>query len=269
MVHPAKESRVDDEGPVSRMVDKAGATTARWSRLDHDERRRQILAAARTLFSQRHHSKVSSAEIAQAAGVSRGLLNHYFGTKRELYLAVMSEMLAVPPVPVPADAKAEEMSLRQRVCESIDGWLELLSRNPETWLTALGVGEDSDPELTEILDRAREIAVDRVIKVTRLQVDAASREEVTAVLRGYSAMAEALTREWLQRGRLSRAKVHLTLEETLLRLICDVLPVVLTGDEGGDRDNGGDGDGDGEDDGEAHANAHADAPDPRLRSRSS
>lgn len=212
------------------MEDKAAATTARWSRLDQDERRRQILAAARTLFSERHHTRVSSAEIARAAGVSRGLLNHYFGTKRDLYLAVMTEMMAVPPVPLPL--VAEGSSIRQRVCESVEGWLELIARNPETWLTALGVGDDSDPELSEILDDARERAVERVIEITRLETFTASRREVHAVLRGYSGLAEAITREWLQRDRLSRGQVHILLEEALLSLIRDILPTVLAEQHG-------------------------------------
>ncbi|MGA2927292.1 MAG: helix-turn-helix domain-containing protein, partial [Solirubrobacteraceae bacterium] len=59
---------------------------ARWQRLEHDQRRSQILACARELFSQRTFTAVSMSEIARDAGVARGLLHHYFGSKRELYL---------------------------------------------------------------------------------------------------------------------------------------------------------------------------------------
>ena len=71
------------------------------SRADGDERRRQILAAARRLFSERGYSAVSTTEIAAEAGVARGLINHYFGTKRELYVEVVREMVRFRSQPVP------------------------------------------------------------------------------------------------------------------------------------------------------------------------
>jgi AcrR family transcriptional regulator len=59
--------------------------------LEHDERRAQILACARRLFSERHYDAVPTEEIAREAGVARGLLHHYFGTKRELFLSVVEQ----------------------------------------------------------------------------------------------------------------------------------------------------------------------------------
>ncbi|HEV3225910.1 MAG TPA: helix-turn-helix domain-containing protein [Acidimicrobiales bacterium] len=47
----------------------------RWNRLERDARRAQILAAARTLFSKRRYSAVSTQDIADEAGVARGLLS--------------------------------------------------------------------------------------------------------------------------------------------------------------------------------------------------
>src|SRR5947209_20620808 len=78
----------------------------RWQRLDHDERRRQILLVARRLFSERNYDAVSTSEIAREAGVARGLLHHYFGTKRELYLEVVRNLMRMPSNPVPAEPSA-------------------------------------------------------------------------------------------------------------------------------------------------------------------
>ncbi|MCG5218540.1 hypothetical protein [Streptosporangium sp. KLBMP 9127] len=47
------------------------------------------------------------------------------------------------------------------------------------------------------------------------------------MLRGFSDMAEATSREWLRFGRLTRSQVHVRLEETLLRILADTLPAVL------------------------------------------
>jgi len=61
-------------------------TAPRWNRLGADVRREQILTAAAKLFGERPYSAISTTELAEAAGVTRGLLHHYFGTKRDLYL---------------------------------------------------------------------------------------------------------------------------------------------------------------------------------------
>ena len=99
----------------------------RWHRLDHDERRRQILACAKRLFSERNYASVSTSEIASEAGVARGLLHHYFGTKRELYLEVVRGMMRMPSNPVPLQAPGG--GHRDVIDESVDRWLTMLERN--------------------------------------------------------------------------------------------------------------------------------------------
>ncbi len=62
------------------------------TRLSPDARRQQILDAAGRLYRERRYDDVSIEELAAAAGVARGLLHHYFGSKRELFLAVMTRV---------------------------------------------------------------------------------------------------------------------------------------------------------------------------------
>jgi len=130
-------------------------TAPRWARLEHDERRSQILACARRLFSERHYGAVSTADIARAAGVARGLLHHYFGSKRDLYLEIVRSMVSMPLQPVPAELDGR--APKRVLAEGVDRWLEMLSRNRETWLVARGAqGFGHDPEVEAILeDRAR------------------------------------------------------------------------------------------------------------------
>lgn len=196
------------------------------ARLEPDDRREQILACAQRMFAQRGVDAVSSAEIARAAGVSRALVNHYFGGKRELYLEVVHRMMDVPPVPVPEYVVGA--SVEDRVADSVEGWLELLQRNAETWLAATGLAATvGDADLESIIDQSRERAVDRIIEVCGLGPLVRQHAEVRAVLRGFSGMAEATTREWLQSGRLTRKQVHVLLEGALLMIIRDLVPDVV------------------------------------------
>lgn len=195
-------------------------------RLEKDERREQILATAQRMLAERPLEEVSSAEIAREAGVSRALVNHYFGSKRELRVEVVRRMMDVPPVPVPEYVPGA--SVEDRVAQSVDGWLELLKRNAQTWLAASGIaGALGDAELAAVVDDSRNRAVDRIIAVCGLGPMVREHAEVRGVLRGFSGMAEATTREWLQHGRLSRKQVQVLLEGTLLMIIRDLVPEVV------------------------------------------
>ena len=127
----------------------------------------RILSAARRLFSERGFSAVSTTEIAAEAGVARGLINHYFGTKRELYVEVVREMVRFRSQPVPEYVNGA--TPQDRLDESIERWLEMVSRNREAWLAAVGAeGLGRDPEIEAVLDEAREEATARLIEVLGL-----------------------------------------------------------------------------------------------------
>lgn len=49
-----------------------------------------VLASARTLFAERGFAGTSVRAVAGAAGVDAALVHHYFGTKRELFLAAVA-----------------------------------------------------------------------------------------------------------------------------------------------------------------------------------
>jgi len=53
------------------------------------KRKRQILAAAREVFSQKGFAEATTAEIAQQAGVSEGTIYNYFNSKRDLLVSLI------------------------------------------------------------------------------------------------------------------------------------------------------------------------------------
>ena len=193
----------------------------RWTRLEPDERRHQILTVARDLFGQRGYA-VSTEEIARTAGIRRGLLHHYFGTKRELFVAVLEsyvDALALRPAPAPAGVPVEQV-----VGRSVDHWLDFVERETAAWFAALGtegLGRDADVE--RLVERAREATVDAMIAVLDIGEPTAA---LRTVLRAYSGLAEAVTREWLQAHRVSRAQAHALLSTSLLAMVREVAPAV-------------------------------------------
>lgn len=75
---PRTEARVPGKPARSRRV-----------RVSGEERRRQIIEAATTLFSRKGFRGTTTREIARAVGVSEAMLFKHFATKEELYAAII------------------------------------------------------------------------------------------------------------------------------------------------------------------------------------
>jgi len=71
-------------------------------RLKGAERRRVIIEAALTLFSQKGFQGTTTKEIAQAAGCSEATLFKHFATKDELYSAILEAKVRIEEVLTPA-----------------------------------------------------------------------------------------------------------------------------------------------------------------------
>lgn len=198
----------------------------RYRRLDRDQRREQILAVARRLFTELAYAEVSTTAIAREAGVQRGLIHYYFGTKRELFLEVVRRLsldlpLDAPPAPPP------DLSLEATVDVCVGYFLDSAERNATTWFAAVDAeGFGQDPELARIVTKIRDATVERMLKLLRVPDPT---DTLRAVLRTYSGLVEMATREWLQRHSLGREQVHTLLSRSLLALLTDIAPAVERG----------------------------------------
>ncbi|MFC8048055.1 TetR/AcrR family transcriptional regulator, partial [Nocardia sp. NPDC057353] len=195
----------------------------RRRRLEPDERRAQILACAIDMFGERPYAAVSTAELAQRAGVARGLINHYFGNKRDLYLAVVRRMVTLPhrdEMVVPTG------SPRERVGASVTWLLDTIAEHGSTWVKVTsheGVGED--PEVQQILDQADDAAADRLLSMVGLG-ESPRGEELRAVVRAFGGLVKVAGREWITRGSLERDQVHILLTDVLLTLVTTTMPEI-------------------------------------------
>ena len=206
----------------------------RGKRLDSDERRGQILAVARRLFTERPYGSVSTTEIANLAGVTRGLLHHYFGTKRELYLEAVRELVDSPAVSL-IDlfaAGQTDAEIRPDWDKCVDVWMGLVEANQDTWFVAISAGETGkDKAMHEILEAARDRTADEVLVV--LGLDEKETPEVRPLVRAFGAFAEEITREWLQRASLNRKQARALLAGSLPMLVERLLPDVIADRAGG------------------------------------
>ena len=206
------------------MTDQLEQAAPRRTRLERDERRASILEAATKIFCERPLADVSMAEIADAAGVARGLLHHHFGGKRDLYLAVVREATRLPAPQLPQGAS--DLAPEQLWELAVDSWMTMMASNRERWLTVLAAGGTGhDPEVEAILDEARELVAFRALAVMGIEPERVT-PAVQALTRGYGGFAEEMIREWLLRGRLTREQAKVALLRLLPLLVREVVPEV-------------------------------------------
>ena len=185
-------------------------TTPRYSRLDPAKRREQILVAANALFAERAYDEVSVEDIASAAGVTRGLVHHYFGGRNDVYIALLKRLGAqreeqlAPPV---------GRSARARVADTVSRWLDWTEANRTIWLATIAHGEDVvDPEVRQVV---ADLVRRAVALLTTFHADIAEdTPRLRYALECWTALNRAATRRWL-RGEATREATHELLASTL------------------------------------------------------
>src|SRR3954453_13737444 len=121
----------------------------RRKRLELPERREQLLSLAVLAFSTKSYDEVSVDELAQSAGVSKGLLYHYFPSKRELYVATVrtaAEQLIERVLPDPS------LSVRDQIARGLDGYLSFVEQNAAAYTSLIQSGIGRDDEVIGIMD---------------------------------------------------------------------------------------------------------------------
>jgi len=81
-----------NDSPVPSRAQRPAPKSARF-RLNGSARREEIIAAARTLFSERGFDGATTRELAERARVSEALLFKHFKNKRAIYLAMLEACL--------------------------------------------------------------------------------------------------------------------------------------------------------------------------------
>src|SRR5437016_14404822 len=117
-------------------------------RLTVDERRAELLRIGMELFSTRAYEEIWVEEIAELAGISRGLLYHYFPTKRDFYVAVSRAAAAeAGEVSAPNPSLTPSEQLRS----GIEAFVRYAEEHSQGFLTAYRGSLSGDSEVRAIV----------------------------------------------------------------------------------------------------------------------
>src|SRR4051794_12823850 len=115
-------------------------SSPKFSRLEPAQRRDQILDAANALFAERAYDEVSIEDIASSAGVTRGLVHHYFGGRNDVYVGLLERL---------GTQREDELrppagrSAAARVADTVSRWLDWTEANRTIWLAPHPPGRDN------------------------------------------------------------------------------------------------------------------------------
>jgi AcrR family transcriptional regulator len=190
------------------------STPSRSRRLDPAERRNQILDAANELFAERGYEDVLVEDIARAADVTRGLVHHYFGGRKEVFIALVERLGALREDQLRAP---EGRNARERVADSVSRWLDWTEVNRTIYLGTIAPGEDiADPDVRRVVTALVRRAV---ALVAAFHSDIAEDSpRLRYALECWTGLNRAATRRWL-RGDATRQATHELLASTLEQIL--------------------------------------------------
>jgi AcrR family transcriptional regulator len=186
------------------------AATSR-TRLDLDERRRQLVEIGLDLFSERAYDDIAIDDIAARAGISKGLLYHYFPSKRDFYVEVIREAASELAERTEPDASLPPL---ERLTESIDAYLVHVEEHARGHATLLRGGIGTDPEVRAIVDENRRISARRILDAIA-EAGGELTPAVRLAVRGWIGFVEAVSLDWIEKGEVQREEVRALLVQTL------------------------------------------------------
>ncbi len=162
------------------------------TRLDVQERRAQLLSLGLQLFADRSYDEISIDELAAAAGISKGLLYHYFSSKREFYIACVrmaAEELVnrtrMPPTLDPIE------QLRQ----GLEAYLDFVQEHGAAYSALFRAGIGTDEEVASIIDDTRATILQRLVEGMGTNV---VPPPIRNALRGWLGYVEAAILDWIE-----------------------------------------------------------------------
>ena len=187
----------------------------RAARLDPEERRAQLLELGLRMLSSESADRVPVDEIADAAGISRGLLFHYFPTKRDFYVAVAREAARQLLEVTEPDPTLHHM---ERLHASLAAYVDFVTENEALYVALVRGAAGSDQELQAISEQTRAESARRVIDA--LDLDEPDPDPgVRVAARGWVGFIEETTLDWLRNRDIDRERLLAMQEKVLVHAL--------------------------------------------------
>ncbi|MGQ5576510.1 TetR/AcrR family transcriptional regulator [Streptomyces sp. ECR3.8] len=198
-------------------VDQGGRARRR---LSTEERREQLLAVGARLFSESPYDEVWIEQVAEIAGVSRGLLYHYFPAKRDFFAAVVereSERMLRMTAPVPG------VPVREQLAAGLDAYLEYVEAHAHGYRAFHRADAAGDQAVRRVYRRALAEQERQILAALAADPEFGpvleNRPDTRLAVRGWLAFTTAVCLEWLRGAQPGRDQVRDLCARALLGLL--------------------------------------------------
>ena len=181
-------------------VNRAGVSTTKRTRLSPQQRRAQLIELGTEMLADRPLEQISVEDIADQAGVSRGLLFHYFASKQDFHLEIVREASRSMIERTAPDPDLEPFEILR---DSIANYVDYVSEKRDTFISLLRGTASGDPQMREVFEQTRTTMADRTL-VQLAQLDVDVTPTIDLAVRGWIAFVEEATITWLRNPQITR-----------------------------------------------------------------
>lgn len=162
-----------------------------------EARRQQLLAFGRLHFAEHGYEAMPMDAIAERAGVSKGLLYHYFGNQRAFYMetvrTVTDELIAITE---PPSGRRFEQAFLSMVTHFVD----YVEQHAAIYMALVRGGLGSDADVNDLLDRVRVTSMNRIFRLLGVEQPSAVAR---LALYGWVSLVENTSAEWAAKADVS------------------------------------------------------------------
>src|SRR3954471_25092214 len=172
-----------------------------YSRLGVDERRRQLLEAGARVFTERSYEDASMADVAREAGISKGLLYHYFPSKRDLFVATLEAAAAELREITQPDPT---LPVQEQLVGVLETYLAWIDDHADSYAKLLESASGSD-DVRSYMAQMRAGTVERMLEVLVKGGDPAA---IRTALHGFLWFMDGACLDWLANRDLTREQLR-------------------------------------------------------------
>ena len=186
-----------------------------------DARRRQLIDLGVAMAGERPLETITIEAVAEAAGVSKGLIFHYFESKADFHLQVVREQAQGM---INRTAPREDVTdVLEVLHSSVSAYVDYVSDKGQAFIGVIRGAASADPDIRDVADRTRAVMSERILeRAPEMGIERSPSTELAVA--GWMAFVEETLVRWLADP--------VTTREELIEILVAALPLLsrLVGD---------------------------------------